>query len=80
MIFEFKNKDISRGDIVLYCNNICYVCEKKYTTETFLINLHTGLIEQSYDNIYSMREDNKVSLIAKNDDIKLSNREQEVPF
>lgn len=77
MIIEFSSKTIERGDIVKYEERVCLVAESRFAPTIYLINIKNGLITGEFSSIEEIKYNTCIALLAKNDDVKLSNKGEE---
>lgn len=75
-----NNSEIERGDIVHYDGKDCIVAEELFSPVCMLINLGSGLIVKKFEDINHLKRHSGVTLLAKGNEVELSNSEQEVPF
>lgn len=81
MRFDFKKKEatVERGDVVQYLDTNCLVAEARMEPTIYLISLTTSLIVKEYKGIYDLRGDENITLIAKENELEITIKE-EAPF
>jgi len=76
MEIKLRSNKICRGDIVAYRDSICLVAECSIHPTIYLVNLDTGLVAGEFRDINAVRSDMGITLVAKGNEVKISNTEE----
>ena len=75
MKIEYNKKEIGIGDIVKYNDNICIIAyDDDYDVDFpyYVIDLSTMGVVGAFESIEMINKVNTITLISKNEDIKIS--------
>lgn len=75
MKIEYNKKEIGVGDIVKYNDNICIIAyDDDYDVDFpyYVIDLSTMEVVGAFESIEIINKVNAITLISKNEDIKIS--------
>ena len=75
MKIEYNKKEIGIGDIVKYNDNICIIAyDDDYDVDFpyYVIDLSTMIVVGAFESIENINKVNAITLISKNEDIKIS--------